>query len=117
MSLQNLFAHIQWIPAVVMTLFSFAIGMLWHQQFLFGKTWAKENNPGNVQKKMNLPLMFGGTAVMHFVAIAGNERHLFVREPLSKIIGNRCRHVRFFILRLRPDPGNLVISCAYLAEK
>jgi NADH:ubiquinone oxidoreductase subunit 5 (subunit L)/multisubunit Na+/H+ antiporter MnhA subunit len=67
---QDLFSRIHWLPVIVMTLFSFVLGMLWHQPFLFGKTWAKENNTANVQKKVNLPLTFGGTALMHFVAIA-----------------------------------------------
>lgn len=67
---QDVFTRIHWLPVIVMTLFSFVLGMLWHQPFLFGKTWAKENSTVNAQKKVNLPLTFGGTALMHFIAIA-----------------------------------------------
>lgn len=61
--------NIHWIPALVMTIVSFALGAVWHQKFLFGKTWTEENKP-SLEKKMNIPLIFGGTAVMHFLALA-----------------------------------------------
>jgi hypothetical protein len=44
--------------------------MVWHNPVLFGKFWAKENNR-DLKKKVNLPLTFGGTAVLHFIAITG----------------------------------------------
>jgi hypothetical protein len=70
MSLPNLLSNIHWIPVLVMTIVSFALGAAWHQKFLFGKTWTEENK-STLEKKMNIPLVFGGTAVMHFLALAG----------------------------------------------
>ena len=71
MSLSNLISTIHWIPVIVMTLFSFVLGTIWHSQALFGKAWKKENNPNNDKIKINAPLIFGGTAVMHFLTISG----------------------------------------------
>jgi hypothetical protein len=71
MELNSLISNIQWIPVIVLTILSFVIGFAWHQPFLFGKTWKRQNNPGDVPIKINAPLIFGGTAVMHFLAIAG----------------------------------------------
>jgi hypothetical protein len=70
MNLHSLISNIHWIPVIVMTIVSFALGAAWHQKFLFGKTWTIENKP-TLDKKMNIPLIFGGTAVMHFLALAG----------------------------------------------
>jgi hypothetical protein len=67
----NLIANIHWLPVVVMTILSFVLGFAWHQPFLFGKTWTKENNPDKAALKQNVPLIFSGTAVMHFLALAG----------------------------------------------
>jgi len=71
MSLDNLISNIHWIPVIVLTIFSFVIGFGWHQPLLFGRTWKRENNPDNVQLKINAPFIFGGTAVAHFLAITG----------------------------------------------
>lgn len=62
--------NIHWLPVVVMTLFSFMLGALWHQPFLFGKTWLAENKLTNPKTQLNIPLIFGGTALLHFVALA-----------------------------------------------
>jgi len=69
MKLNTLISVIHWIPVIVLTLFSFVIGFLWHQPFLFGRIWKQENNPDNLPVKINAPLIFGGTAVAHFIAI------------------------------------------------
>ncbi len=71
MNIHNLTSNIHWIPVIVLTIFSFVIGFVWHTPFLFGKAWKQENNPNNIQIKINAPLIFGGTAVMHFLAITG----------------------------------------------
>lgn len=71
MCITSLIANIHWLPVLIMTIFSFALGAAWHQPLLFGKHWTKENYPeNNARKKVNAPLVFGGTAVMHFVALA-----------------------------------------------
>jgi len=54
-----------------MTIFSFAFGAFWHSPFIFGKFWKQENNPNNESLKINAPLIFGGTALLHFLAVAG----------------------------------------------
>lgn len=70
MNLSLLWSGIHWIPTLVMTLLSFAIGALWHSRILFGESWKKltgyPENPG----KINLPLIFGGTAFLHALAMA-----------------------------------------------
>ena len=71
MNLSFSISNIHWIPVVVMTVFSFLLGAFWHTPLLFGKTWKKENNYDNIQKRTSAPLLFGGTAVMHFLAISG----------------------------------------------
>jgi Protein of unknown function (DUF1761) len=68
MNFSNLIPNIQWIPVIVLTIVSFLIGFAWHQPFLFGKTWKLENFQNNMPK-INAPLIFGGTAIMHFLAI------------------------------------------------
>ncbi|HCY41495.1 MAG TPA: hypothetical protein DHV48_09095 [Prolixibacteraceae bacterium] len=70
MNLATLMPNIHWIPVIVMTIVSFALGAAWHQKFLFGKTWTNENKP-TLDRKMNIPLIFGGTAVVHFLTLAG----------------------------------------------
>lgn len=70
MNLHILFENIHWLPVVVLLIFSFAIGFAWHQPFLFGKTWTEKNFPNGLPK-FNAPQIFGLTAVMHFIAIAG----------------------------------------------
>jgi len=70
MNLLNLFSVIHWIPVVLLTLFSFFLGAAWHSSFLFGMVWKRENKYDPVPKKISYPLIFGGTAVFHFLAIA-----------------------------------------------
>jgi hypothetical protein len=69
MNLSELISNIHWLPVVVMTVFSFLIGFTWHSTGLFGKTW-KAENPQREGKKVNAPLVFGGTAIVHFIALA-----------------------------------------------
>jgi NADH:ubiquinone oxidoreductase subunit 5 (subunit L)/multisubunit Na+/H+ antiporter MnhA subunit len=71
MNLHDLISNVHWIPVIVLTIFSFVIGFLWHQPILFGKSWKNENNPDNIPVKINAPLIFGGTAIVHFIAIMG----------------------------------------------
>ncbi len=71
MELNNLLSNIHWIPVIVLTVISFVIGFVWHSAYLFGKTWKHENNPDNIKIKINAPLIFIGTAVLHFIAISG----------------------------------------------
>jgi len=70
MDFHTFIPNIHWIPVIVMTILSFSLGFAWHQKFLFGKTWADENKT-TLERKANYPLVFGGTALMHFLALAG----------------------------------------------
>jgi len=70
MNLSNLISNIHWMPVFVMTIVSFALGAVWHQKFLFGKAWTAENK-ATLDQKMNIPLIFGGTALMHFLTLSG----------------------------------------------
>jgi hypothetical protein len=71
MNISNLISNVHWIPVIVLTVFSFLIGFVWHRPLLFGKAWKRENNPDDKPIKINAPLIFTGTAVMHFLAITG----------------------------------------------
>lgn len=69
MNLSELFYNIQWIPVLIMTIVSFVLGFVYHMPFLFGKVWKQLNNYDS-NKKINAPLIFGGSAILHFIAFA-----------------------------------------------
>ncbi len=69
MSISGLFSNVHWFAVIVMTVFSFALGAFWHAPFMFGKIWTKENFPGDKEQKVNVPLIFGGTAIFHLIAL------------------------------------------------
>lgn len=69
MDFHSLIPNIHWVPVIVMTILSFSLGFAWHQKFLFGKTWTDENE-STLKRKANYPLIFGGTALMHLLALA-----------------------------------------------
>ena len=68
MNFSSLISNIHWVPVVVLTIVSFAVGIVWHRPFLFGETWKPENYPDGMPK-ISAPKIFGGSAVMHFLAI------------------------------------------------
>jgi hypothetical protein len=53
MNLATLIPNFHWIPVIVMTIVSFALGAVWHQKILFGKTLTDENK-STLDKKMNM---------------------------------------------------------------
>jgi Protein of unknown function (DUF1761) len=65
----SVLANIHWLPVILMTLVSFAIGALWHAPFMFGKAW-KAENAAFTKNEVNAPLVFGGTALVHFISLA-----------------------------------------------
>jgi hypothetical protein len=71
MVISHLLADVHWTPVFVMTLFSFAIGYAWHQPWMFGDLWKRENYTSGMPEKVNAPVLFGGTAVLHFMANMG----------------------------------------------
>jgi len=64
------FSNVQWLPALVMTLFSFILGFIWHRPELFGKTWERENQADKEKLKKRAPMIFLGTAIFHFITVA-----------------------------------------------
>lgn len=62
---------INWLSVIVVTLLSFPLGSAWHSK-LFGKAWKEDARPVfDGSKKINFIKLFGFSAVMHFMAIAG----------------------------------------------
>lgn len=70
MDIQILLNSIHWLPVIVLTVFSFLLGNLWHSPLMFGKIWKADNHYDVPKDQLNLPLLFGGTAVLHFMALA-----------------------------------------------
>lgn len=62
--------QINWLSVVVVTIISFPLGSLWHSKLLFGKPW-KEDVHFDPGKKINFAGLFGLSAIMHFIAVAG----------------------------------------------
>ena len=71
MQFSDFLSAVHWLPVIIMTVVSFALGAFWHSPVMFGKLWKKENNYNTPKEELNMPLIFGGTAVMHFVALTG----------------------------------------------
>lgn len=67
-----LWRRIDWVRVVLLAIASFGLGAAWHRRtHLLGRIWARENYPeGPDTSRMNLPLVFGGTAVSHLLLIA-----------------------------------------------
>lgn len=64
----NFLSDINWLSVVLLTVLSFILGGLWHSPVMFGKAWSKELNR-NKDAKINAPLIFGLSAVAHFIAL------------------------------------------------
>lgn len=86
MLITDLFSAIHWLPVVVMTVVSFALGAFWHSPVLFGKLWKKENNYNTPKEELNMPLIFGGTAVLHFVSLAGLNAVISGTDALNGLL-------------------------------
>ncbi len=66
------FNEINWLSVIVVTVLSFPLGALWHTQKLFGKAWMEDNQLTKEKARSANPAkIFGGTALLHFVAVAG----------------------------------------------
>ncbi len=69
MDLQTAFLQINWLSVVVATLAAFAIGALWYSPVLFGNLWQKELGISREEiEGANMPLIFGTTFVLNFIA-------------------------------------------------
>ena len=70
MNLTAILSHINWLAVVAITILSFPLGALWHSKLLFGKAWMKDNNLTPEKAKSTNPIvLFGLTAIFHFVAV------------------------------------------------
>jgi hypothetical protein len=69
MNISFAFQNINWLSVVVATLAAFAIGSIWYSPVLFSKAWMKELKlTRDDLKRANIPLIFGGTFVLQFIA-------------------------------------------------
>lgn len=79
---------INWLSALTASLASFAIGSLWYSPLLFNKVWSKE--VGLDEEKMksaNMPIIFGLTFVLQFVAAIALDWVIGPTATISKGLG------------------------------
>lgn len=70
MNLAESLAAINWLAVVVSTIIAFAIGGVWYSKALFGSMWLEEVGlTEEAAKEANMPMTFGGTFVLQFVAV------------------------------------------------
>jgi hypothetical protein len=84
MSIEALFAGVNWFAVVAITLLGFILGALWHAPFLFGKVWAREAGWTD-GKKPNPLLVFGLSGLLHFVAVVGLA--IFIGPTVGPLVG------------------------------
>jgi hypothetical protein len=79
------FCDVNWWSVLVATLVSFGIGSLWYTPATFGTIWMKEVGLDREKaKKANMPLIFGTTFILQFVASLGLELILGKEATLLK---------------------------------
>ena len=60
---------VSWLGVIVATLASFAIGGAWYSPVLFSRAWQRETGVSDEKaKSANMPLIFGTTFVLQFLA-------------------------------------------------
>lgn len=68
MDFANAFANIHWLSVIGAAVSSFLVGGLWYGP-LFGRAWMAEFDFSEEQlAKRNLPLVFGGSLILAFIA-------------------------------------------------
>lgn len=86
MCILNLCSNINWWAVIAVTLFSFALGALWHSALLFGKVWAKDSGTKyNKDNHGNPVVIFGLSGVLHLVAVIALA--VFVGSGASALSG------------------------------
>ena len=71
MHLAESLASVNWLAVVVSTIFAFAFGATWYSKSLFGSIWLEEVGlTEDAAKNVNMPMTFGGTFVLQFLAVA-----------------------------------------------
>ncbi len=72
MNLAEALAGVHWPAVVVATLIAFALGGLWYSKPVFGGIWLEEVGlTEDAVNSANMPMTFGGTFFLQFVAITG----------------------------------------------
>jgi hypothetical protein len=80
------FSDVNWLSVIVATLVSFAIGSLWYTPATFGTIWMKEVGLDREKaSKANMPLIFGTTFILQFIASLGLE--LFLGKDATLLSG------------------------------
>jgi hypothetical protein len=70
MNLAEALAGVHWPAVVVSTLIAFAIGGVWYSKSVFGGIWLEEVGlTEEVVNEVNMPMKFGGTFILQFLAI------------------------------------------------
>lgn len=77
MHLNNAFSDINWWSVIVAAIAAFAIGSLWYSPVLFSKIWQKEVKLSDEDiKRSNLPMIFGASFVLQFIAAVVMDMYL-----------------------------------------
>jgi len=80
------FSDVNWLSVIVATLVSFGVGSLWYTPATFGTIWMKEVGLDREKAgKANMPLIFGTTFVLQFIASLGLE--LFLGKDATLLSG------------------------------
>lgn len=77
MEISSVLAEINWFAVLVSTAAVFAIGGLWYSKAMFGSAWMQEIGLSEqAMENSNMPLTFGGTFCLQFVAATGLAAYL-----------------------------------------
>lgn len=69
MALGNALAAVNWLAVLCASLAAFGIGWVWYSRKVFGNTWLVEVGLTEESlRQAKMPLIFGGTFVLQFVA-------------------------------------------------
>jgi hypothetical protein len=80
--------EVSWLGVVAATIASFIVGGLWYSPLLFAKAWQRETGVSDEQAKgANMPLIFGTTFVLQFLAALVFAMFLGPRPGLAFGVG------------------------------
>jgi hypothetical protein len=80
--------EVSWLGVIVATLASFAIGAVWYSPVLFTKAWQREVGISDAKaKSANMPLIFGTSFVLQFLAALVFAMFLGPRPGLAFGVG------------------------------
>jgi hypothetical protein len=80
--------EVSWLGVIVATLASFAIGAVWYSPLLFTKAWQREAGVSDAKaKSANMPLIFGTSFVLQFLAALVFAMFLGPRPGLAFGVG------------------------------